>query len=277
MTEEIASVLEQVRLFITQHAPTDALKQTLPLAFVCLIAGVVLSVLGAKLARFGVTTAFVLLGAYIGTKLGTHLDYSPGICAVVGAATIGVIAFQTFKLWVGVASALVLSSVVMSVFGYQALLPHLVSFEQSVPVAAVDTSGAFTVPSPEQQQGYQDGTLWEWPRVREFWNFVVQNNPGVERSGKSLAVLALLSGLLFGVVATRAALIISTSLVGTGLVTTAIATLLTRALPDSCKAFEQRPGVIGAGVGAVLVGSLVLQTMLTRKRRPGKPEPTAKA
>jgi hypothetical protein len=275
MTEGIASVLEQARLFFSQHAPTEVLRQTLPLAFLCLFAGVVLSVLGAKLARFAITTSFVLLGAYAGAYVGNELAYSRPICGLVGALAIGVIGHQTFKLWVGVAGALVLSSVVLGAFGYQQILPHVVEFERIAPIAAADTPGTFALPSPEQQQGYLDRSPQQW--AKELWSFVLQNNPRVERDGKSLGVFAMLTGLFFGVVATRAALILSTSLVGTGLVTTAIGTLLAHAIPNSYQAFQQRPGMAGAGVGAFLVASLVLQTMLTRKRRPGKPEPTPKS
>lgn len=69
MNEEIASILEQARLFVLQHAPADVLKEAVPFAIICLLAGIGLSVLGAKLARFGIACAFVLLGGYAGAYL----------------------------------------------------------------------------------------------------------------------------------------------------------------------------------------------------------------
>ena len=63
---EVASVLEQLRVFFVQHAPTSMPTGSVPVAVVCLVGGIVLSVLGAKFARFGLTTAFVLLGGLLG-------------------------------------------------------------------------------------------------------------------------------------------------------------------------------------------------------------------
>ena len=59
---EIESILEAARSFAVQHAPTEALRGAVPAAIVLLVAGVGISVLGAKLARFGMTTMFVVVG-----------------------------------------------------------------------------------------------------------------------------------------------------------------------------------------------------------------------
>ena len=89
--------------------------------------------------------------------------------------------------------------------------------------------------------------------------------------------MALLTGLCLGIVAVRWALILATSLVGTVLVTTAAATLLTRSVPESYQAFQSNPGLVGVGVGGFLVTSLILQTMLSRKSPAAKGESAAKS
>ena len=68
-----------------------------------------------------------------------------------------------------------------------------------------------------------------------------------------------------GLLAVRWALILSTSLLGTSLVTTGLATLLTQSVPDSYQAFQNNPKLVGIGIGAFLATSLVLQTMLSRR------------
>lgn len=188
---------------------------------------------------------------------------------------IGVIGYHTFRLWVGLVAALVLSSVVLSVFGYQRVVPHMAEFQQTAPIAAVDSPRSFVLPSPEEQQAYHDRSPRQW--AEELWAFVTQRDAQIEPNGKALGMLAPVTGLCLGVVAVRWALILSTALVGTALVTTAIATFLAHAAPESYQAFQNRPGLVGMGVGAFLVASLILQTMLTRKAPAAKSEPAAKS
>lgn len=275
MTSEIASILERAQVFLEQHAPADVLQQTVPFAIVCMVAGIGLSVLGAKLARFGTTCGFVLLGAGAGIWLGRETGYSTPVCGVIGALMIGVIGHQTFRLWVGVVAAIVLSSAVMGVFGYQRLVPYVAEFDRLPAIVAADSAGSFDVPSPEQQQAYRDVSFGQW--ARELWDYVGQKDLQLERNGKALGALAVITGLCLGVVAIRWALILSTAIVGTSLVTMSIAMLTTRLAPESYRAFQDRPGIVGIGVGAFLVASLVLQTMLTRQAPAAKSERAAKS
>jgi hypothetical protein len=275
MTNEIASILERLRLFVEQHAPAELLQQAVPFAIVCLVAGVGLSVLGAKVARFGATGAFVLLGAYAGVLLGRETGYPLPVCGAVGALMIGVIGHQTFRLWVGLVTASVLSLATLGVFSYQRVIPHIAEFEGLPPVVTTEEASSFELPSPEEQQAYRDRSIGRW--AKDLWGYVVQQDVQVERNGKALAALAMLSGLCLGVVAVRWALILSTSVIGTALVTTAIGMLLARSAPDSYQAFQAQPGLVGAVVGAFLVSSLVVQVLLTRKAPSGKQDSSAKS
>ncbi len=275
MTEDIASILEQARILVLQHAPADLLKEAVPFGIVCLLAGIGLSVLGAKLSRFGMTGGFAVLGAYIGVFFARETGFPALVCAPIGAVMIGVIGYQTFKLWVGLVAALVLSSAALGIFGYQRVAPHYDEFEQTATVSVVEAPGSFMLPSPEQQQVYRERSPSQW--AKEFWNFVTQKDANVERNGRAVVLAAMVTGLCLGVLAMRWALILSTSLLGTALVTTAIATLLTHSVPRSYEAFQHNPSLIGIGIGAFLVFSLVLQTLLTRKAPEVKAESAAKS
>src|SRR3990172_2006796 len=142
---EVETILEQARLFVVQHAPTDALRGAVPAALIFLAAGIGLSVLGAKLARFGVTTAFVVLGGVAGAKFGQEMDFHPLICVLAGGLLIGVIAYQTFRLWVGLGAAVVFSSLVLGTFGYQRVVPYVAEFEQGAQRPAIQSPITFAV------------------------------------------------------------------------------------------------------------------------------------
>jgi len=272
---EIEIVLEQARLFVVQHAPTDALSRAVPAALVLLVAGIGLSVLGAKLARFGVTSAFVVLGGVLGSRFGQEMGFQPLICVLVGAFLIGVIAYQTFRLWVGVGAAVVFSSLVLGTFGYQRVMPYVAEFERGAQQPSIQSPITFAVPTSIEQQAYRERTPRQW--AEEFWSFVTLRDAIVAKNTKGLATVALLTGLCLGIVAVRWAMILATSLVGTVLVTTAAATLLTRSVPESYQAFQNNPSLVGIGVGGFLVSSLILQTMLSRKSPSKKGGSTAKS
>lgn len=274
MNDEIAAILEQARLFVLQHAPSDLLEEAIPFGIICLVAGIGLSVLGAKLGRFGITCAFAVLGAVIGTFFARETGFSMPACGLVGALMVGVIGYHTFRLWVGLLVAVVLSSAVLGVFGYQRVVPHVAEFQQISLASTAEPSGTFVVPSPEKQEAYLKRTPRQW--AEEFWAFVAEKDGQIGQRTRSLALGAMITGLCLGVLAVRWALILSTALVGTALVSTGIAALLTQSVPKSCAAFEQHPNVVGIGMGAFLVSSLIVQTMLTRKAPSGKSEAKAK-
>ncbi len=272
----IQSILEQVRLLLVQHAPAEALQKAVPFAIVCVVAGVGLSVFGAKMSRFGITGAFAILGGLCGAFVGRETGFPAVVCGLIGSAMSGVIGYQTFRVWVAVGAAVVLSLVSLGAFGYQRVLPHMAEFQSTFgppPAAVADAGDSFTLPSPEAQQAYRERSPQQW--ADELWTFVSKKDARIEHSGKGLAVAALIAGLFVGVLAVRPTLILSTSLVGTGLVTAGMATFLTHFSPQSYEALQHHPGPVGIGLGAFLVTSLVLQTLLTRNAP--KPESESKS
>lgn len=274
---DLTPILEQARLFVVQHVPVNVQGNAIAVAIILLVGGIGLSVLGAKLSRFGFTSVFVVLGALAGYHFSRVSGLHPVICTPVGAAMIGAIGHLTFRLWVGVAVALVLSSLVLGAFGYQRVVPHVAEFDQTRMVGWSPVTGAaeFSLPTPDQQQAYRDRSPETW--VKELWAHVTAKDAHLERNGKSLAFVALVTGLFLGVVAVRWALILATSLAGTALVTTGVATLFTHFVSGSYESFLHHPGIMGAAVGAFLVTSLALQTMLTRKPPSDEPTTTAKS
>jgi hypothetical protein len=275
---DLTPIFEQARLFVDQHLPANVQAGAIAIPIFFLAAGIGLSVLGAKLSRFGFASAFIALGALGGYYFSRVSGIPAPICALVGAGMIGAIGHLTFRLWVGVAVAAVASSLVLAAFGYQRVVPHVAEFEQQNQMltwSPVTGAAAFDLPTPQEQQAYRERTPQMW--AEEFWAYVTAEDVNVQRHGKSLAMAALVTGLFLGVVAMRWALILATSLVGTAMVTTGAVTLFARFAPGSYQSFLNHPGVVGMGVGALLVTSLALQTMLTRKPPPDEAAVPAKS
>ena len=262
---DLQSFLDRGRELIVQHAPTEVLQEAIPFALVCLVLGIGLSVLGAKLSRFGLTSVLAMGGGVVGLFVANETGYPPLVCSLVGSLMAGVVAFMTFRLWVGVVAALVFSTAAMGGIGYQRVVPHLADFDAThglVSAHSVD-AGSFVVPSPEAQEAFNQRTAKAW--AQDLWTFAKERDVNLARDGRALGLVAALAGLFFGVIAVRTALVLSTALVGTGLVALAAGTFLTHSAPQAYQALQSRPALLGMAAGSFFVGSLVVQTLLTRK------------
>lgn len=262
---DIQSFLERARQFAVQHVPSDVQQDAVPFALVCLVAGIGLSVLGAKLSRFGLTAVLAMGGGVVGLFVAKETGYPPPLCGLVGSLMAGVVAFMTFRLWVGLVAAVVFSSAALGVFVVERGRPHFNEFNATriVAPAATVASGSFALPSPEAQKAYNERTPQAW--ARDLWTFVAQKDSTFESNGRVLGLVAALAGLFFGVVAVRTALILSSALAGTGLVAAGSATFLAHSAPQSYQSLLGNPALLGIAAGAFFVGSLVVQAMLTRK------------
>lgn len=262
---DIQSILDHARQFAVQHAPAEVLQGTVPFALVCLVVGIGLSVVGAKLSRFGLTAALAMGGGVVGLFVAQETGFPSPVCGLVGSLMAGVVAFMTFRLWVGVVAAVVFSGAALGVFGYQRVGPHMAEFSatQAVVPAGAVAGGSFALPSPEAQKAFGDRTPQAW--ARDLWTFVARKDATFESNGTVLGLVAALAGLFFGVIAMRTALVLSTALVGTGLVAAGAATLLAHSAPPTYQALQGSPALLGMGAGAFFAGSLVVQVLLTRK------------
>lgn len=265
---DFQAMFGQMRVFIEQHAPENIVDQVVPMAIVCLMAGVILCVLGAKISRWGTAAAFAVLGGMGGAYFSKQTGYAFPICAAAGAFTIAIVGYVTFRLWVGVLAALVFSSVALGAFGYHQVLPHLAEFDQVTARPVIDGPLGFTLPTPDQQEAVENRTPKEW--FQQFWQFVSHENVRIEQNAWALGIGAMVIGLCLGVIAMRPALILSSSLIGTAMVVSAIATLWSQLRPGATyQTIEGQPGLFGVLVGGFLVSSLIVQTLITRPAAAG--------
>ena len=256
---DLTPIFEHVRDFAVQNVPLEFQERTVAIAAIFLVGGIGLSVLGAKLAKPAMTTVLGLLGALGGVVFARNTGIHEAIGGLVGAVMLGTVSHLTFRLWVGVASALVFSTLALGAFSYQEVVPRAIEFLE----APVEGQQMMTLLSPEQQEAYIHPDFKE--RARDFWAYATQKDDRLPINSQLVGFGAAALGLFLGVIAVRWMLILATSIMGTGLVTTAVATTVAHYSPGSEQTFLNHSGVMGMGVGAFLVSSLILQTLLTRK------------
>ena len=260
---DLAPIIEQFRSFVTHSVPPPMLERTVAISIVLLVLGIGVSVLGAKLARPGLTALIGLLGGLGGVLFAQKAGFNAVIGGLVGAGMFATVALLTFRIWVGVATAVVASALALGAFGYHRVAPLAPEFEGMVASSPATEGARFTIPSPADQQAYRDRTPRQW--ADEFWTFATGKDAALELNSWLVGLGALAGGLFLGVIAMRWMLILSTSVFGTALVASSVATLIAHCVPESYQAFPKHPAIVGMGVGAFLVTSLILQTLLTRK------------
>ena len=273
---EIQQIVEQFRLFTEQHLPTGMLPHVAWGGVLFLAMGAGMCVLGAKLARWGITTAFVVVGGLIGAQFAEIAGFPAVPCVAIGAAAVGVIAFMTYRIWVGVAAAVVLLGIALGAFGYDRIVPHVQNFEPTTAWSAgQEAAGDFTLLTPEQQDDYVNRTPEQW--FRGLWSFVRERDAGAPRLFKAVGLAAVIMGLLIGVLAVRVTLILSTSIMGTLLVVSGLAALGQHFMPGVYQGSFNHPAIVGLMVGAFAISSIIVQTLLTRKAPSPPAEATAKS
>lgn len=260
--EQLAQYAKQLSEVIHQHAPATAFSAALPTAIAALVFGVAICVLGAMLARWLITIVFAVAGLVGGLSLGGHVDLSPLVLALLGAAALGTLGYALHRLWVGVATAAFLASVAFGVLSTQMILPHLDEFKQQQAVEARVEVTEFH-PGPvgdavsagwEQFSSYMDA----------FGHFVVAREPNLQKYGLITVPAAAGLGLLMGVFLCRITLILFSAAFGTSLIAAGIAMLGQHVEVDMLKLCESRPEMTAAALASFFVFSIILQSLLTR-------------
>lgn len=265
---DLSHILEQGQRFVEQHVPPDAIPPVVPVAIVILAVGVLVSVLGARLIRPLLTIGFAAAGGWLVLKQVCTCFIPQPVAAVIGAILAGGLGYFLHRLWVGIGAAVLLTTLALGVFGYFQILPEVSTFEETSPTVAAREAGEFALLTPDEQRQYMERSPEKW--ARDFWSHVTDRQAGVQRNVALIGGIAALVGLLIGACATRFALIVSTSLLGTSLVVTGTMLLGARLCGEAYRSALDQPNLLaGAGAG-LLLSSLILQALLNR-RRPERP------
>ncbi len=263
---DISPLMTQFRGYLQSELPQMASNVSW-VALGMILCGILLSVLGARFARAGLTTVGVMVGGMTGMFVAREVGYSAPIGGLIGAGMLATVTFITFRLWVGVLTALVFGAVALGVFGYREVAPHVSEFQhgQAVPQPIVrgmdvlQTGGVATVSANTTASSAPR----EW--MQQFWTFVNKRDTSLMVNGQFIGIAAMFTGLFLGVLIVRTMAIVSTSILGTSIAVSGVAALLAQMIPNAYQSLQRSPSVLGMGVGGFLVTSLILQTLITRK------------
>lgn len=277
--------LDQARAFLQHYVPdTVAVPAAYGSAGLMVVLGLGLAVLGAKLARFSLTLAFAGAGAIVGAAVSDLLHISTPICAVAGGVVLGIVGLALHRLWVGLAAAVMFGSLAAGVVGYQGAWPHLMRYEAPPPIVAT-TPGqpreAYTDAEllSDLKAGGADLDQWwqgDFRRWRDgFRSYVSENEPGFEKRAGLITAGGALFGLLFGLIAARAAAVVMTSFLGTVMMLSGAGVLVMQLQPELYLGARNHPQFMTGVAGTILLGSLILQGLLSRANKSRRRAPKA--
>jgi hypothetical protein len=273
---QYSEILEQFRGFVEQHVPADMLpngSQLVAGAIALVGAGVLLSVLGARMARSALALVALLGGVAGGFRLSAHLGWDGRaqvlliVATALGAALVG---YYVYRIWVGAIVAALFAVGGALAFNHARLLPALANFDHPAYVATRAGAGKFAVPEAAAQSDEDRCQVCQW--VGDFVSDLKARDPGVVQSVTIAALTWGCVGLLLGVLLTRMMLVLCTSAIGTALFAGGAALLAQQLRPNDYAHAMSRPGTLGLAIGACFLASVILQMLLTR-RAPARPTP----
>lgn len=273
--DAVSQFLDRAQLLVQNHVPQEVSVPVMTATAIGLIViGLGSAVLGAKLARGVLITSFVVMGLMAGVAVGHRVDAPEIVAGLVGAGIGGAMGYFLHRLWVGIAAGVLMSMLVTGTYGAYHLVPHLDAYEQSHGAIPAVTDGHFTTPDPQTQEARLNPQFTDWSKG--FWNYVNEKAPQVTRNLEIITPALACLGVLMGLVAVRLTLVLMTSVAGIVLLTSGLAALVHQFRPELYETTMQHPEAIGAAFGVFLIGSLVLQTLLTRPAK-AKAAPAASA
>lgn len=270
----LSEFFERGRLLIEHHVSDEvAMPMFIGAAIALLVAGLGVAVLGAKLARLATAMSFGVLGAGCGLYVGRFADVPAVVAALVGAGLLGVAGYSLHRLWVGLVSGWVLILALNATYGAHTLGPQVQDYASNygkMPAIVADSPETFTVPEPSVQAAALNPEFTSW--VRGLWDYTYEHDRRGTRRIVLMSVCVGLFGLLIGLFAPRLTLVTMTSLVGTAMFSLGALGMAREWQPDFYQAGFDHPQTVATACGTFLLGSLILQTLLTR---PHKPAPDA--
>ena len=275
--DTLSQFSDQLRMLIEHHMPAEAavpLATAVPIGMIA--AGLGTAVLGAKLTRSGITMFFFLLGAVGGAALGEHMEIglSPLLTGAIGGVLTAILGFAMHRLWVGLMTCVLLGVLAGGGLSYHSVLPQLESYRQMPPLTTRSTAD-FTTPDPEMQKSNLNPKFEQW--ARGFWDHATTRDTTLERNLSVVTAAAAVFGLMLGLLAPRFTLIAVTSVMGTAMLTFGATALIQQWHPKLYEAAVYHPRAAGAACCTFLLGSLILQVLLTRPDKPRSAATPAKA
>ncbi|MCK4660303.1 MAG: hypothetical protein KAV82_12340 [Phycisphaerae bacterium] len=288
-TDHLTQFAEQVHGLWQTNIPPEYQVPVFPVAVGMLVIGIGLSVLGAKLARWGITCAFGAAGVAVAAALAPGIDLSTIAVIVIGAIVAGGIGYWMFRLWVGLAAAALFGVVAVGFYGSHAVVPHFLEYQSgydfnnavampqagdietftAVYHAEDDKAGTVSLARTFASEAGADALSGLRAWAEDFWVYVQSQEADVNKWIPGIGLAAGLIGFLLGVFRSRFTLILGTAMVGITLVMSGLAGLAAKMQLNVPQAIGQHTQAICIAGVLMLLASILLQALLTRKV-PGK-------
>jgi ABC-type cobalt transport system substrate-binding protein len=271
---ELTPLFDHVRTLIEQLIPANVsvpLTSTGPIALA--VVGFIVAALGAKLARMSLALATAVGGAMLGVAVGQWLEVALPASGLVGGVVFGFIGFFLHRLWIAVIACVLFSAAAGGAIGYRTVWPELQSYDVPLPEIVVPKSemSATTDGTSATVVARSSFTVWcdeEWPKYEQWfdglWSHVSANDSSTGLRFGLAAAAAGLIGFMLGLMAVRFTTVVVTSVVGTGLIVSGLGGAAYQWWPEAYEGGVNHPQAVGVACAAVLFGSLVVQTLLTR-------------
>ncbi len=246
-TNELSAMLFDT---LRQHLPAETGWVAVLALAICAAAGLVLLVIGARLAPILGALAFAFVGGYGASFLATAIG-TPLWPTVVGGGVIGLgLGFALYRVWVALLVATSVMSIALGVYGNHSLRTPLQKYlsEELAPttqlVTLKDAATATSAPAVQAE-------------LAKAWLYLAAHVPNFQASALTIAIATGLAGFIFGLLVPRAASALLAATIGAALVGTGMFGVVHLAFPAQKDLLTQwGPIVIAAVWGIALVFNL---------------------
>lgn len=228
--------LRQIEELLRYHLPTDEFAIPPGSIAMSLLAGLVLSLFGARLVRFCLGIIFMGGGGVIGGYFARQYGYSPLPGILIGAVLLGVIGYFLFRMWVSALAGVLLAVIAAGVVAMPEMPALVQQFEQS------RTGGAtsdYLLPAANQQEEEKPLLLSQY--CIECGQFIQARRPELVRNTAIVSALAFLLGSAIGLFAYQWAMILGTTITGAALLISGLAPLANRYWPQAIEWIHGNP------------------------------------
>lgn len=251
--ETADQVTEWVAL-LREHVPAQSLPDPHWLAGILLVAGVLLSVWGAKLLRGGFVLSFVAIGAAVGIRLAESQQIDMLIGLVLGAGLAGLMGHLMYRWWLGTSAGAFAVLLVLAVGVPRAWPGEVERYRAQQQTLTLEQYR-------DALQGDMTSTAPSFAELREYlWT------ERRDLSVKTLVICGLAFGLGFiaGLMIPRLTTIVGTAAAGTLALIVGGGILITLHRPDAWDTLDAQSGWVLAGITATFAMSVLMQGARSR-------------
>lgn len=225
-----------------------------------LLGGLVLAFFGARLLRAVYILVFMVVGGRLGVYLAGQGQVDSMFGLIIGALVAAVIGYLLFRWWVGVTAG-TLAVLILALLSGPKLDAELTQLSDYLPDATAD----YTLPAtsmlertPEQQRAYALEKLKDY-----IWK---ERADVTHRAALGLALVWIL-GVAVGVLLPKLTMVLGTSVIGVGLISTGGGIMVAKYMPEKWDAVQANAPWLAAAAGILLLAAISFQARGSRPPR----------